>query len=119
MNYVTVLRKGLGQMSVSGWGEEQALEPEGGVTNSVHCCRNQCDPTKPTQKTHEYFSCCEVQTNVNMLLGAIGAPGLPGFAEAETLPKATLNTRLQVVGKGGGRKRDSGGQSRAGSSLLR
>lgn len=54
-----------------------------------------------------------------MLLGAVGAPGLPGFAEAETLPKAMLNTRLQVVGKGGGRKRDSGGQSRAGSSLLR
>lgn len=34
MNYVTVLRKGLGQMSVSGWGEEQALEP-GGVSPTL------------------------------------------------------------------------------------
>lgn len=49
-----------------------------------------------TPKTHKYFSCCEVQTDVNMLLGEAGSLSLLGFADTEILPQVTWPTHVWV-----------------------
>lgn len=46
-----------------------------------------------TPKTHKYFSCREVQTDVNTLLGEAGSLSLLGFADTEILPQVTWPTQ--------------------------
>lgn len=86
MNYVSALRKGSGQMSVSvkrGRAGAGARGPRlcplghrGRVMRSVH-----------TPEMHPRSGLREVQTDVNMPLGRAGSPRALGFADTEILPK--------------------------------
>lgn len=73
-----------------------------GVTSSVHSATEArvvarvVASSVHTPETHQYFSCREVQTDVNTLSGGAGARGLLGSADTEILPKVTLHTRVWV-----------------------
>lgn len=47
-------------------------------------------------ETHQYFSRCDVQPDVNRLSGGAGALRLLGSADREILPEVTLHMRVQA-----------------------
>lgn len=87
---------------------------EQGVTNSIHGAAG-ASVIRPgsahTPNMHKYFSCCEVQTDVNMLLGEAGSLSPLGFADTEILPQVTWPTHVWVdthTDLGGGSQEERG-----------